>query len=396
MRRFLPSTRRVLAAAGAAAAGFAAAAAMSVPASGDPGATPAVDANAACVGADQARYAHTFTLGASTATATIELVGAPLCDGQSQAFTLVSYITPASTFAVPQYVFDSATGTLTREQTKLSLKVDIPACYTQVDFVFGTDVINPLVDGGDRYGDRKVGSAGAPGNRSTAAADSGSPQHAWFNGGAARCTTAPRVEAVPNCDGSVDLSLRNGPGANISAIFRVTASGGYSQTTVVGQGKLAQVHLGAGHASDIRVTLNGSTVRELSWAKPAGCAPATVSSTSDCAGLTVTVANPQGGDPVEATLASDKPETKTLALRPGETGRATFAARPGLTVTVTIGEQRHLLTFPQSGSCAPGTGGGLPQTGAKTGWYVGAALGLLALGGALFGLARRRRVTFTS
>ena len=97
-----------------------------------------------CVGASAATYRHTFDGSAGTATITST---APLCDGERQAFTLVSYTAPAKSFGNPQFVYATHTATVTASKPSVTLRVDVPGCYTQVDTIFGTGVINPIVDG---------------------------------------------------------------------------------------------------------------------------------------------------------------------------------------------------------------------------------------------------------
>ena len=104
--------------------------------------SPASATGAGRVTADQAKYKHTFNGPAGTAS--IEITNGPLCAGQEQTFSLVSYTTPSARFSVPQYVLESSTDKLTAPtgagqltRSKLEFKVEVPECFTQVDFVFG-------------------------------------------------------------------------------------------------------------------------------------------------------------------------------------------------------------------------------------------------------------------
>ena len=57
----------------------------------------------------------------------------------------MSYTAPSAVFALPQYVYDSQTTSITSITSttrSLTFQVDVPNCYTQVDFVFGATVYN--------------------------------------------------------------------------------------------------------------------------------------------------------------------------------------------------------------------------------------------------------------
>ena len=119
-----------------------------------------------CVDAGAATYKHTFVAasGVSTATATIETTpsGTPIC-GSGQKFSLVSYFAPSVAFNANQYVFDDDVKTMSGTTTKLEFSVQVPPCYTQVDFVFGPVITDLRVQ---LYGDRKMGSGSGIGSHS--------------------------------------------------------------------------------------------------------------------------------------------------------------------------------------------------------------------------------------
>lgn len=132
-----------------------------------------------------------------------------------------------------------------------------------------------------------------------------------------------------------------------------------------------------------------------------GCAATApvVDSTSDCDSLTVTVTNP-AEEPLTATVTSGE-VTEELTVAPGETGEVTVDATEGTVATVTIGDQTTEVAWQQPEDCdepqeGEGGGGDLPETGVPTGLVAGAAVLLLALGGGLYLVARRRRITFTA
>ena len=141
----------------------------------------------------------------------------------------------------------------------------MPACYTQVDFVFGSEV-NPLTYAA--YGDKKVGSPGAPGNASVGPS-------AWYNGGTRLCDPRPTATFTSQCDGSMQVKLANGSAANIDAVFTVTA-GGESARYRIAKGTNQSVKIFASAASNVQVQDNvpdGDTFETVTgrWSKPKGC-----------------------------------------------------------------------------------------------------------------------------
>lgn len=79
--------------------------------------------SASCVPATSATYRHTFDGPAGTATITAT---APLCDGERQAFTLVSYTAPSKSFGNPQFVYATHTASVTASTPSVTLRVDVP------------------------------------------------------------------------------------------------------------------------------------------------------------------------------------------------------------------------------------------------------------------------------
>ncbi|MEH0938854.1 hypothetical protein, partial [Micromonospora psammae] len=412
------SPRRPLAVAAATLAGLATALAFTAPASAtntspspSPSASPTTTTSPTgtptaptpnCVKADDAKYTHTFDGPAGTAS--ITLTNGPLCAGEEQELALVSYVTPSATFAVPQYVLDKSvkkfTGVAGGELgvATLDFKVEVPDCYTQVDFVFGSKVIDPLTDDSDRYGDRKVGSSNGIGARSTG-------PRAWYNGGSGTCSAAPEVIAESDCAGNVELTLVNRKG-NASATFAITGSGGFTESVSVPMRKIETRKLTPGQAQELKVTTAGMADFTGGWEKPEDCqqpeagAPE-ASYESTCDAMTFRVNNPEDGVTLNATFTPSKGEKKTLTVEPGRNGTVSFPASKGLTVTVTGDlDSGGPLAWEQPKDCETGgTGGGeqdggLPVTGAAAGGIAAGALALLAAGAVLFVIARRRRVRF--
>jgi hypothetical protein len=220
------------------------------------GACARATASDVCVSAKDATYKHTFNGPAGTATITAV---SPLCSGQTQPFSLVSYTAPDAAFTVPQFLYDSETKSITSTTRSLSFKVDVPACYTQVDFVFGSQIFNPL--DGIVYGNRKVGSRdGAPGNTS-------SGPEAWYNGGNRACSPKPTVSFTSVSDGTLKVNLSNGSTANIDAAFTVTA-GGTSTFYRVAKGTTTTVKIQPSAASNVVVLDNTFRTTNGKWKRP--------------------------------------------------------------------------------------------------------------------------------
>jgi hypothetical protein len=169
------------------------------------GAVGAVPAAAAtpCVSAANAAYHHAFDGAAGTVTVTATR---PICGGQSQPVTLVSYTAGTPGTAAGQFVYDSATGRLTATNRSLTLKVAVPGCYAQVVAFFGAGVQTELTSTAAPYGSAKVDSRSAG-------------PLTWYAGGASACTTTPTVAYAYACDGTFTATLANGSGANASAVF---------------------------------------------------------------------------------------------------------------------------------------------------------------------------------
>ncbi|MFI9642210.1 hypothetical protein ACIG87_19435 [Micromonospora sp. NPDC051925] len=421
------SLRRPLAVTAAAVAGLATVFACTAPASAtnaSPSPTPSASATATpsptpsatatapsdeppastCVAAADARYTHTFDGPAGKAS--ITLTNGPLCRGEEQELALVSYVTPSAKFAVPQYVLDKSikkfTGVAPGELgvATLDFVVEVPSCYTQVDFVFGSKLIDPLTDTSDRYGDRKVGSPTGIGARSTG------PQ-AWYNGGSGTCSAAPEVIAESDCDGNIELTLVNRSG-NAAATFTITGTGGFTEKVTVPMRKIETRKLSAGQAQEITVAAPGMKDFTGGWQKPEDCQQPQVgtpdaSYESSCEKMTFRISNPEDGTPLTSVFTPSKGEPKKLTVEPGRTGTVTFPASKGLTVTVTGDlDSGGPLKWEQPKDCPSAGGGGgggqdggLPVTGAAAGAIAAGAAALLAAGAVLFVIARRRRIRFT-
>ncbi len=396
-----------------------------------------------CVPGANAKFEHSFNGPAGTAS--IKLLNGPLCENQQVPLTLVSYTAPSATFSLPQYVLDSDTQYFTdktpkndKGERRLDFKVEVPTCFTQVDFVFGDQVINPLTDKSDRYNNDKVGSPANPGAQSKPAA--GQPQNAWWNGNNGNyengaCEAEPAVEAISDCAGNVKLSLINRDTSVTSVRFDITATGDFKQSLVVKKNTKDDVTIPAANAKDIKVTAGGEVLWSGSWTKPEGCdqpevgKPVTKIDTT-CDSLTFTLTNPENGaESLSGTFTPNKGDAQTATVKAGETKTVTFPGSEGLTVAVT-GDFLGLngdVKWAKPESCTetptPGTttsssaspsptasasetpatatpsasstdGGALALTGSNSSTIAGGAVLLVLVGAGLFFMARRRKLNF--
>jgi hypothetical protein len=218
---------------------------------------------AACVSAGAATYRHSFNGAAGTATVTAVR---PLCSGQKQTFSLVSYTTQSANFAYPQFIYDSAEAAISARQSTVRLDVTVPACYFQVDLIFGADVYNEVVNADSNYGNLKLGAPYGTGSRSAG-------PYGGDADGTTTCVPKPVITYRNACDGTFTATLANDASANVDAVF-----------IVAGQ----RVHVKPGHAAAAQRHTGMLTIRDNtfttnigSWEKPATCSsPATPAVTS--------------------------------------------------------------------------------------------------------------------
>jgi LPXTG-motif cell wall-anchored protein len=139
---------------------------------------------------------------------------------------------------------------------------------------------------------------------------------------------------------------------------------------------------------------------------PEDCALPTATVMNTCKDVTITVTNPEGVTPADATVSYGG-ETKKLTVAAGSSAKATFKAGSATFATIKIaGIDKEIKAALKKLTCttptANGGGGGgeggptLPITGAAGGTIAGVAALLLIAGGVLFFVARRRKVKFTA
>jgi hypothetical protein len=125
---------------------------------------------------------------------------------------------------------------------------------------------------------------------------------------------------------------------------------------------------------------------------------------ADCDSITLGMDNPDDGVEIKLEFTTSKGEKRALTIAPGEKKTEKFSATPGfkITIKITVGEESatETVTYEKPEDCDSSGGGAgepeLPLTGAAAGGIAGGAALLLGVGGALFLMARRRKVKFTA
>jgi hypothetical protein len=216
-------------------------------------AAPPAAASAACVSSAAASYRHSFDGGAGAATVTAVR---PLCSGQRQTFSMISYTTSSASFAYPQFIYDSYRATIDASHTSVHLAVTVPACYFQVDLIFGSSVFNEVVNADSNYANSKLGAPYGIGSRS-------SVPYGGDADGVTPCSPHPIITYQNACDGTFTANLANDASANIDAVFIVAG-----QRVHVKPGRSAGARR---HSGSLSIRDNTFTTHIASWEKPASC-----------------------------------------------------------------------------------------------------------------------------
>jgi len=121
---------------------------------------------------------------------------------------------------------------------------------------------------------------------------------------------------------------------------------------------------------------------------------------ADCYLLIIGLKNPEDGADITLVMKTSKGETRELEVPAGSEKTTKFSADEGFSVEVSAKglEGSTTVKYEEPENCG-GAGGGdseLPVTGAAAGSIAAGAGVLLAVGGGLFLVARRRRVKFTA
>ncbi|ROO58646.1 hypothetical protein EDC02_0412 [Micromonospora sp. Llam0] len=231
-----------------------------------------------------------------------------------------------------------------------------------------------------------------------------------FDGECTKPTPNPSATFASACDGSVVVTLVNGDGGTAPAKFTVTGAADFTESVTVQPAESTTVTVPAENASSIVVTEEGSEepLAESAWTEPEDCVePADPEGTVEytCDQMIFTLTNPEDGESITVTFTPNEGEAQELTVEPGETGSVAFEAFDGLKVTPSgdgletvepfVWEQPEDCDEDGGSGAGDGDEGSLPVTGAAAGGLAAGAVALLAIGGVLFYLARRRRVTFT-
>jgi len=322
-----------------------------------------------CVSASDATYTHSFNGPGGTATITAVK---PLCAGESQDFSLVSYTAPKKSYAVPQFVYDAETDRIDAGHRSVSLDVSVPGCFTQVDTIFGASILNEITGSGTQYGNAKVGSSAGIGSRSSGGA-------AWYNGGDGICAPRPSVTFAGDCDGVLHIHLSNNASATVDAVFLVDG-----KRVRVRPGQTADRTADAGKPVTIRD--NSFSTTTGAWTKPSGCAtppvvpptttPATVPTTAPTTPPATTPSTPY---PSSATPSASVTPSESASVTPPES----------VSVTPSASDDTVSTPLPTTTTGAPSSG--LPLTGSNATQLALYAIGFLLVGGGLMMVGRQVR-----
>lgn len=207
----------------------------------------------ACVTAAKATYRHSFDGAAGSARVSSVR---PLCAGQKQTFSLVSYTAPSSSFAYPQFIYDSSQATINSANSSVRLTVAVPPCYYQVDLIFGSALFNEVVNADSNYANLKLGAPNGTGARSAG-------PYGGDADGTTPCLPKPLIAYQNACDGTFTATLANDSTANVDAVFIVA---GQRVRVRPGQSAGARRHTGS-----LSIRDNTFTTHIASWEKPASC-----------------------------------------------------------------------------------------------------------------------------
>ncbi|GAB1642636.1 hypothetical protein KRMM14A1259_30590 [Krasilnikovia sp. MM14-A1259] len=123
---------------------------------------------------------------------------------------------------------------------------------------------------------------------------------------------------------------------------------------------------------------------------------------ADCSTITIGFDNPKNGLEFTLHITTSKGEKRNTVFKPGDRKVEKFSATPGFQLKLSLSVKGYTtpaetVTYQLPENCkSNGNGGGLPVTGAAAGTIAAGAAALLAIGGVLFFLARRRKVKFTA
>ncbi|GIF67165.1 hypothetical protein Ais01nite_52000 [Asanoa ishikariensis] len=213
-------------------------------------------------------------------------------------------------------------------------------------------------------------------------------------------TSKPAVAFTDDCAGQVTVVVSNGSEATGRLRYKVLVGDKEITKGIVEIGKSSEPFVVPASEDEtpvkVVVTSRDKVIGEHTWEGPEGGCEPEVAVDQTCDDLSISVTNPPEGLEFEVVFTPSTGEPQTMKVEKGKTATVTFPASDGLTVTPSIGgEDLDPIAWTKPEGCDEDTPT-LPLTGANTGAIAGSAGGLLVLGGAVFYVARRRRLRFTA
>ncbi|MDG4823537.1 LPXTG cell wall anchor domain-containing protein [Asanoa sp. WMMD1127] len=215
-------------------------------------------------------------------------------------------------------------------------------------------------------------------------------------------TSKPSVTFTDDCAGQVTVVVSNGAEATKALRYTVWTEGGDEPvakgTVEIGKSSEPIVVPPTSEEEPVKVIVkSGRTeIGAHEWTEPeGGCVP-DIEIKPTCDELSITVTNPPNGLEFDLVFTPNTGEPQTMKVTKDSTNTVTFKAAEGLVVTPSVGEEDlEPIAWTKPDNCDEDTPT-LPKTGVNAGALAGGAGGLLALGGAAFYLARRRKLRFTA
>lgn len=194
------------------------------------------------------------------------------------------------------------------------------------------------------------------------------------------------------------------PAANEQAL-KDRADDAITKTVAPGTSETVEFEVGE-NGLVVHVAVNGEQRGSITWEKPAGCEPIGGEVKDTCEGLVFDLNNPQDGSKTDVVLTPSTGDAVSFTLNPGDSKKVEFKATGDeLKVTVSLNGKvvdevewvkPEGCTEPSpSPSASPSPEPGLPVTGTNVTIFVISGLLLVALGFAVYMMARRRRLNLT-
>ncbi|GIH04475.1 hypothetical protein Rhe02_25420 [Rhizocola hellebori] len=176
-----------------------------------------------------------------------------------------------------------------------------------------------------------------------------------FTGGCVKNAPKPAARFASDCTGLVTVTLFNGDTATKDARFVVKGANGWSsEEVVVPKGETALVHVPKENSASVVVLESGEQIETYSWQDSTNCHPIDIKITQSCAGVEVTVDNPENGAAHTVKLVPTSGQSITKVFQPGEKATYTFDApndTDAFKVDVSIGERTRTITWERPKGC---------------------------------------------